>query len=249
MTVIGFTRPLPKLEAAIREAEAMGFTVMAAPSMSISMGDDSEFSRMESALPGSIAIFGSTTAADICRERYGERFPEVFSGATVIAIGSATGGRLESYGLKVSGMPDEFSSYGLIEMLGGSIEGRRVVMVRSDSGTDVLTKGIPEAGAELIDIAVYKLVDAGMTPELEAMIDAISEKKMDWMAFTSPMSARTFFKHVADRLGDASIMVDNVKVAAIGRPTAEALVKLWRPADLVPEQATFRDLLEAIRLS
>ena len=250
MTVLGFTRPSSKLEAAVGEAEAMGFEVLAAPSLDIAMGDDSEFERMESALvPGSIAIFGSTTAVDICRNRYGDGLAGLFAGIRLLAIGSATADRLAAHGLAVSGLPDEFSSYGLIDMLGGSISGERVVMIRSDSGTDVLTKGIPEAGAELVDIAAYKLVDAGVTPQLESMMQAISDGSMDWIAFTSPMSARTFFKHFSDRFDGCSMMASNVKVAAIGRPTAEALSELGRPADLIPPKATFRCLLESIARS
>jgi uroporphyrinogen-III synthase len=74
--------------------------------------------------------------------------------------------------------------------------------------------------------------------------------KMDWIAFTSPMSSAVFFSHMEERFGKEkgdSYMHENVKVAAIGRPTAEELVRLGRPADLVPEKSTFRDLLCGIR--
>ena len=250
MTLLGFTRPSSKLEASVREAEAMGFRVLAAPSLDVEMGDDSEFSRMEDAIPRSaVAIFGSTTAADICSKRYGGRFPELFSGTEVLAIGSSTAKRLESFGVRVSAVPEEFSSYGLVDMLGGSVEGRTVLMVRSDSGTDVLSKGIVAAGAELVDIAVYRLRDAGMTDMMSRLLDAIGDGSMDWMAFTSPMSAETFFGHVGECFGDDNVLrlMEGVEVAAIGRPTAERLESLGRKPDLIPEHATFHDILLGIK--
>lgn len=42
------------------------------------------------------------------------------------------------------------------------------------------------------------------------------------------------------------MMGDGVRVAAIGRPTAEMLRSLGREPDLVPSKSTFRDLLVAI---
>ncbi len=251
MTVLGFTRPASKLEASIREAEAMGFTVLAAPSLEVEMAPESEFERLESSLTqGSTAVFGSTTAADMCSRHYGERFPEIFSRHRVYAIGSKTADALRSAGIIVTDVPDEFSSYGLLQMLQNENEGSRIVMVRSDSGTDILSKGIEESGAELVDIAVYRLTDAGVTPDTERMMDAISEGRMDWIAFTSPMSAKTFFEHMGARFPPKeaySMMCYNVKVAAIGRPTAEMLERLGRKADLIPAKSTFGDLLESIR--
>lgn len=47
MTTIGFTRPNRRLKDSINEAKELGFTVMAAPSLNIIPGNDSEFRRLE----------------------------------------------------------------------------------------------------------------------------------------------------------------------------------------------------------
>ena len=145
-------------------------------------------------------------------------------------------------------LPKEYSSYGLLDSFAAKFSGKRVVMVRSDSGTEVLSKGIVDLGAELVDIAAYTLDDAGVTESTVAIMDAIRDRTMDWIAFTSPMSASVFFGHMKDRFGDDGFMMmrTNVKVAAIGRPTAEELASMERPADLVPQNSTFHDMLEAI---
>ena len=252
MTTLGFTRPVSKLEASVREAESMGFTVLAAPSLEAKMADESEFVRLEESLvPGAVAVFGSTTAADMCQRYFGERLSSVFSGHPVFAIGARTKESLEELGIAVRELPKEYSSYGLLDSFAGEFSGKRVVMIRSDSGTEVLSKGISDLGAELVDIAAYTLDDAGVTDDTVAMMDAIRDGKMDWIAFTSPMSASVFFGHMRDRFGDEGfrMMCSNVKVAAIGRPTAEELESLGRKADLVPQRSTFRDLLDEIKKS
>ena len=249
MTVLGFTRPASKLGASVKEAESMGFTVIATPSLEVRMADGSEFRRLEESLvPGAVAVFGSTTAVDMCQAYFGERLSSVFSGHPVFAIGAKTAENLKALGIAVRELPQEYSSYGLLESFAGEFSGKRVVMVRSDSGTEVLSEGMSDLGAELVDIAAYTLVDAGVTDGTVAMMEAIRDGRMDWIAFTSPMSASVFFGHMEERFGDDGLrmMCSRVRVAAIGRPTAEELKSMGRPADLVPQRSTFRDLLEAI---
>ena len=102
---------------------------------------------------------------------------------------------------------------------------------------------------ELIDIASYKLQDMGMTSALMHMFIAIKRGKMDVMAFTSPMSAKSFFNQIDEYYGKekAREYMDEIKVAAIGRPTAMTLKAIGRPADIVPERTTFHDMLLAIK--
>ena len=49
MTTLGFTRPNKRLKDSVKEAEDLGFEVMAAPSLDIQSGDDAEFDRLDTA--------------------------------------------------------------------------------------------------------------------------------------------------------------------------------------------------------
>ena len=139
MTVIGFTRPKDRIKDSVKEAEDMGFTVMVAPSLEIFTGDDEEFDKLTSSLiPGCIVIFGSATAVEQCQKRYGDSLKGMFDGMRMVSIGPATTKKLESVGLKVDSIPDDYSSYGLVDLLKGDVLGKRVVVIRSDSGSDVL---------------------------------------------------------------------------------------------------------------
>ncbi len=250
MTVLGFTRPIDRIKDSVKEAEDMGFAVMAAPSLEIFPGDDSEFEKLSSSLSeGCIAVFGSATAVDQCQKRYGDALKGMFEDVRIVSIGPATTKKLESAGLKADSVPEDYSSYGLVDLLKADVSGRRVVLIRSDSGSDVLADGLEEAGADLVTVAVYKLKDVGMRPEILHMHYSIKSGRMDVMAFTSPKSASTFIegleKHFGKEQGDAYLR--QVRIAAIGRPTAERLESLGFKPDIVPAETTFHDMLQAIK--
>ncbi len=249
MTVLGFTRPVQRLEASVSEAECMGFRVIAAPSLEIMPGDESEFLRLESSLePGVPVIFGSSTAVEQCSLRFGERLPSMLSETRVISIGPATTRSLEKVGVRVDSVPEDFSSYGLVELLRDDVRNRRVIIVRSDSGTDILSDGLRDSGADLVDIASYRLKKVGMCPELLRMFEAIRDREMDVMAFTSPMSASSFVEGMREHFGkEADGYLKGIRLAAIGRPTSERMTSLGFPPDIVPAETTFRDMLLTIR--
>lgn len=250
MTVLGFTRPVQRIKDSVKEAEDLGFTVMAAPSLEIMPGDESEFERMRASLTdGCTVVFGSSTAVEQCQKRFGDGLPTMLAGRRVVSIGPATTKRLEAAGVKVDVVPGDFSSYGLVDLLKGDVSGRRVVVVRSDSGTDILSDGLVAAGADLVDIASYKLKEVGMCPALLHMYIAIKRKQMDVMAFTSPMSATSFITGIEKHYGKeaADSYLRGIKIAAIGRPTSERLASLGFPPDIVPQETTFHDMLLAIR--
>lgn len=250
MTVIGFTRPIDRIKDSVKEAEDMGFTVMAAPSLEIFTGDDGEFEKLTSSLiPGCIAIFGSITAVEQCQKRYGDSLKGMFDGIRIVSIGPATTKKLESVGLKADSVPEDYSSYGLVDLLKGEVSRKRVVVIRSDSGSDVLSDGLIEAGADLVSVAVYKLKEVGMCPAILHMYISIKRGRMDVMAFTSPKSASSFISGIEKHFGkeQADGYLRQVRMAAIGRPTAEMLESLGFKPDIVPAETTFHDMLVAIK--
>lgn len=250
MTTIGFTRPSKRIKDSVQEARDLGFDVMAAPSLEIMHGDDSEFKRLEeSVTDGCTVVFGSSTAVEECQTFFGDRMKDVFAGARIVSIGPATTKKLEAAGFKVDAVPEDFSSYGLVDLLKDDAKGKRIVIVRSDSGSDVLSDGLREAGADLVDIASYKLKEVGMCPALLHMLIAVKRKQMDAMAFTSPMSATSFISHLEKKYGkeQGDAYLRQIKIAAIGRPTAERLRSLGFEPDIIPQETTFHDMLLAIK--
>lgn len=254
MTTIGFTRPLERLKDSVKEAEEMGFNVIYAPSMKIIHGEKEEFeSARELLLSGKVSfvVFGSITSVEECQKEYGDDFVKLLDKIKVISIGPSTEKALASVGISSNAIPEEFSSSGIVELLKDSVKGRTVLLMRSDSGSEILYDGLVEAGANVINVAIYRLEEFGMTPGLLHLITAIKGGYLDVMAFTSPMSARIFYSQIKSQIGEERTekLMNDLKIAVIGKPTAEALRLLGREPDIIPKDSTFRDMLNAIALA
>jgi uroporphyrinogen-III synthase len=129
------------------------------------------------------------------------------------------------------------------------IQGKQVVILRSDQGSDVLMKGLTGSGATVKEITVYKLtkVKAGR-PLLDMFYKGV-RGEIDVFAFTSSMSARSFIEEARKHYSDEEVddMLDCAVIAAIGEPTQKTLEDMGVRVDIMPEKATFEDLLGAIR--
>jgi uroporphyrinogen-III synthase len=254
MTLLAFTRPGKRIGESVALAESMGFDVLAAPSLEIMDGYPEDFAEAEKLIAAGgvdIMVFGSATAVEECVRVWGGRFPALAKMSVAVSIGPNTAAALRNAGIEPAMSPDDHSSYGLVELLKEDAKGKRIMLVRSDMGSEVLKSGLVEAGADVTEFAAYRLKTAGATPEMDAIMDALLAGKVDVLAFTSPMSAASFVAMLSGRCGDAEAMsaLRGCKVAAIGTPTALKLEELGRRPDIVPSKTTFPDMLEAIRAS
>jgi len=244
LTVLAFTRPKRRLDASIALAEAAGFTVMAAPSLEIVRRSAEDFNALfRSVRKDDVVIFTSPTSAEECARCAFLR--DSLKGTLIVSIGPGTSAALEDIGIRADTMPPEYSSEGLAKHLSASVAGKRVIILRSDRGSDVLERSLTAAGADVTNFASYMLTisDPG---HLSEMIDAGMNGKIDVFAFTSPLSARSFAEAAVKRTGSKD-MFDNALTAAIGRPTADALISVGIKADIMPERATFEEMIYAIK--
>ena len=245
MITLAFTRPERRLKDSVRIAEGYGFNVLAAPSLDIVHGDKASYEKIGLELSQkafSTIIFSSATAVEECREEWDDRFKGMMDGTEVIAIGPGTSRRLEGLGIKVSSIPEEFTSSGLVDLLKKDTDGRNVLIIHSDKGSSVLKDGLIRSGFAVEELIAYTLEkhEGG----LDAIRDAITDGKVDAVAFTSRLSVESFM----DSIGlDKKIITSNVKVAAIGRPTMERLEDEGIKVDILPKDATFECLLQTIK--
>jgi uroporphyrinogen-III synthase len=72
--------------------------------------------------------------------------------------------------------------------------------------------------------------------------------EIDVFAFTSSMSAKSFIDEARKHYSDEEVddMLDCAVIAAIGEPTQKTLEDMGVRVDIMPEKATFEDLLKAI---
>ncbi|MFC4450566.1 uroporphyrinogen-III synthase [Halorussus aquaticus] len=162
-------------------------------------------------------------------------------GATVCAIGESTAEALRDAGYDVDIVPKEFSSAGLVEALASEVEGERVEVARSDHGSDVLTDGLADAGADVNETTLYQLVRPEGSGESAALAAA---GDLDAAVFTSSLTVGHFLEAAEERgVREAAIAgLNDAVVGAIGDPTCETAESEGVEVDVVPEVADFETL-------
>lgn len=165
--------------------------------------------------------------------------------ATLCCIGEATARAARDADWTVDRVPEEFSSSGLVEMLDDEIEGERVVVARSDHGSDVLTDGLRGAGADVEETILYELTRppmAGDSAEMAAL------GKLEAALFTSSLTVEHFLEAAEERdvRVEAIQGLNDAVVGAIGEPTKETAARHGIEVDVVPDTADFDELATAV---
>ena len=145
---------------------------------------------------------------------------------TVCAIGDATADALERAGYAVEVVPDEFSSQGLVDRLGGEVDGARIEVARSDHGSAVLLDGLEDAGAYCHETILYRLVrpeEAGNSAERAA------DGALGAALFTSSLTVEHFLD-AADERGVRTAAVAGLNDAGGHRRRRRARGGGFRPA-------------------
>jgi uroporphyrinogen-III synthase len=248
-------RPADRLEEAVDAARAMGFEPVAASPLAIEVNDGPAVDELVAELrAGRVddVVMTSSTAVDslvIMLRSRGEEAAALLAPCTLVAIGPATAAAMRSAGLAADLLPDEYTSAGLVSLLSrrGAC-GRRVALLRSDHGDEVLSVGLEEAGAEVTEIAVYRLVPRLEDGALLALAEEALAGRIDAFAFTSALTASTFVA-AASRLApreEVIAMLNARAVSAIGPPTRKRLEGMGFRVRVVPERATYEAMLEAL---
>jgi uroporphyrinogen-III synthase len=249
---------MDRMEESVELARKMGFDTVFASPIDLKTNDSPEFAAFLQGLSNGdvdIAILTSSTAVKSTFElakKHGqvEELSRGLRQIQVIAIGPVTARTAEAEWIKVDTLPEKFTSEGLVQLLAKKqIEGKQVVILRSDQGSDVLMKGLSGLGATVQEIEVYKLTKVKTGRPLLDMFYKGIRGEIDVFAFTSSMSARSFIDEAKKHYSDAEVedMLDCAIVAAIGEPTKKVLEDMGVRVDVIPSDATFESLLQAIK--
>ncbi|ESP89605.1 uroporphyrinogen-III synthase [Candidatus Halobonum tyrrellensis] len=165
--------------------------------------------------------------------------------ARVATIGPSTADAVRAAGWTVDLVPEEYTSTGLVDALSPDVAGVGVEVARSDHGSPVLLDGLREAGATVHETVLYRLTrpaGAGESAELAAA------GELAGACFTSSLTVEHFLDAAADRnvRDDAVAGLDAAVVGCIGDPTSETAAARGVAVDVVPDEATFPALAEAV---
>lgn len=252
---LAIMRPADRLDGSIALARSMDFETVAASPLAIVPNDDADTRRLMEALKlGEVdhAVITSSTGVSSILELGRSYYVDMIgmlNRCRVTAIGPSTARAMTAAGIRVDMMPEEYTSAGLVNMLTSmNVSGRTVGLLRSDHGDPVLVTGLREAGASVLEAAVYRLVPRPEDEGLAALVREALDGNVDAFAFPSALTAATFIE-AAELMGvrDQIIAMLNERlVAAIGRPTRRKLESMGVRVEVMPEQATFNAMLVAI---
>lgn len=173
-----------------------------------------------------------------------EGFLERLRELDIIAIGHQTGVSLGKYRIN-SHLPSSFTSDGIVELIARRSPAGEIYVLRSDSGSGTLERGIRALGFEFHEVIVYSLVKE--LKGLDPIIESTLKHEIDAFAFTSSLTALTFLEALVAGGRDPSEIMSGTVIGAIGPPTRFTLESWGLTVDVVPHRATFHDLLISVR--
>jgi uroporphyrinogen III methyltransferase/synthase len=180
-------------------------------------------------------IFTSPTGAEIFLKALFEsgRDARALGGLQLAAIGPGTAGVLKSFGLTPDLIPRTYVAEGLREdLLGWGVQGKRILLARALEGRDVLPEGLAAAGAQVIDLPLYKTVNPVWEEPLPGLPDLVtltSSSTAAGLAGLIPLEERK-----------------NYPAASIGPITSRTARELGFPVVVEAREATIDSLARAV---
>ena len=162
------------------------------------------------------------------------------------AVGRTTADELLQHGIRADLVPEKFTGEGLARSLvAGGVQGNRILLPRALKAMETLPEMLDDAGATVTVAPVYQNVPPqGRKDELR---EQLTEGDIDLVTFTSSSTVTNFLTMVdaADEK-ELHLLLDGVKIAAIGPITAETVRKNNLRVDIQPDSYTIADMVDAI---
>lgn len=159
------------------------------------------------------------------------------------AVGKKTSEQLRKYGLKADFIPDQFSVQGLLSAFSAQQirAGRVAVPLGSLSDTGWLGK-IRDSGIAVSSCVLYQTAaDEASRSPLE---ETIRSGRLSAITFASPSAVRFFTYLLPEMLWRSALSA--YTIAVIGPATAEAVKALGYTPDVIPDQFTATDMIDAL---
>jgi uroporphyrinogen III methyltransferase/synthase len=191
-------------------------------------------------------VFTSANGVEHFMRRFLERRDiRDLAGVRICTVGPATTAAVERHGIRVDVTPPEFRAEAVVAALAGQgpVPGRRVLLPRADIARDLLVEELAGAGADVLDVAVYRTIDAGESDGQEVYRQLL-ERSIDAVTFTSASTVRNFVRILGEE--QAPDLLRSTTVAAIGPVTAEAAEQLGIAPRVVPAEYTIPALVDAL---
>lgn len=233
----------------VRELEEQGARVIEAPT--IELAPPKSWDDVDNALKNAGSfdwiVFTSQNGVKHTKQRLLEVGLDArsFGSAKVATVGRSTAQAVkEELCLRVDLCPEQFVAEALAQKLTDEkqVTGKRFLLLRADIGRPVLKdKLVAGKAAEVRDVSVYETKPAVSLPPI--LLDAMKEKQVNWVTFTSSSTARNFTTLLGK---DYAKKLAGVKVLSIGPVTTGTLRELGLEPTVQAEESNIRGMVEAM---
>ncbi|MFQ6105938.1 MAG: uroporphyrinogen-III synthase, partial [Candidatus Hydrothermarchaeaceae archaeon] len=180
----------------------------------------------------------SASGAEIIHDYYGDELKKV----KIAVIGPKTAEILRKRDIEVELVPREYKAESLAgELLAKGIKDKKILIARAAIGRKELVEML-EGEAKAEEVHLYDTKKPAEGGELKKFSIALRKGKIDAIIFTSSQAAR----NVLSMLGKNALLLNNIKVCAIGPVTACTLEKAGIRVDATPDKYTVQSCLDAL---
>ena len=161
-----------------------------------------------------------------------DELQKALGGASILARGPKARGAVRACGLREDWSPESESSGEVLDHLlsGVDVAGRRVAVQLHGEPLPGLVEGLRDAGAEVIEVPVYRWVPPDDEQPLRKLIELVAAASVDAVAFTSAPAAANFLRTAAQQDVDVvAPLRDRVLAACVGPVTAGPLERAGIP--------------------
>ena len=190
-------------------------------------------------------VFTSVNGVERFFERLRDRRVDIraLAGVDVIAIGPATAAALESRGIRVKAVPEEYRAEGIVEILGRrSLTNARVLIPRAAVARDHLVRALRARGARVDVAPVYRTVRS--RDGVNEVRSALRAGRVDLVTFTSSSTVTHFVRNFGAPADARRLRA--VPAAVIGPITAATARKHGFRVAVMPREYTIPALGMAI---
>lgn len=212
----------------------------------ISFGEPEDWTPVDKALAAlsSFAWVVFTSGTTVERfleqaERHRGWKPEM-ARCRIAAVGPSTARALHAKGLRVDLVPSVYTSQGLLRELAPRAAGARVLLARGDIADSALPRGLEAAGAEVVEVVVYRTIPP---PGLREETLRVLAQGVDIVCFTSASTV----KNLVTALGSDVCRLQTIPAAVIGPVTAQAARQAGLSIVAEAEESTIPGLVAAVR--
>jgi len=188
-------------------------------------------------------IFTSANGVHFFFARLAEKGMDIrrLRGIKICCIGPATARQIESRGIGVDLVPEEFIAEGILKSFADiDLTGKKILIPRAEKARDILPVGLGKLGAEVNVVATYRTVSSGR--KRENLTELISNNKVDVITFTSSSTVTNFL----EIMGVNFRLPSNIRIACIGPVTTATAKKAGFQVDIEQKEYTIEGLVSSL---